>query len=185
MCQAVDTCVAQGAVQRLISWVRSEMKGFKKGFTTITINKLEMGECIPVHVDRFNWDNSTNYVLAVGAFQGGWTWMCVAGGSRRPPEECCVEDAHADLKGVTCDPRAWLRLQPHTPHAVAKVSKGVRWSIAVSTMGQLHKVAEGLWDSLGQLGFPIGHIKQEASKLHSGAGNDIMFRPWKDYPSMR
>eukprot|EP00971_Amphidinium_carterae_P162042 3212376-Amphidinium_carterae.3 len=182
------------AARKLIRWIGAQMRRLGEEFTTITINKVETGQCIHIHVDRYNWGNSINHVLVLGVFDGGQLWMSTPGGVDKPPAECCTEEGHSELRGdmrSTVD--QWLRLQPHTPHAIATVRSGTRWSIVVSCMGQLESVEGGLWNSLSQAGFPVQRLRQEAGRRRKHEAermgveidNKILFRPWRGHPSMR
>eukprot|EP00971_Amphidinium_carterae_P348082 6490310-Amphidinium_carterae.3 len=182
------------AVRDLIRWVADEAKQLGQEFTTMTINKVSAGGVVPVHVDKYNWHNSVNWTLVMGNFQGGMLWVSTPGGTDPPPVSCCTEGVHAELQGHLYKRKGrWLRIQPHAPHAVSEVTSGVRWSIVISCMGQLHKVADSLWDSLSQVGFPVSKTRAEAKVLRQHeaermgvrADNKVLFRPWRQKPSMR
>eukprot|EP00971_Amphidinium_carterae_P031064 611384-Amphidinium_carterae.2 len=127
------------AVRDLIRWVAEEAKQLGQEITTMTINRVSAGGVVPVHVDKYNWHNSVNWTLVLGNFQGGMLWVSTPGGTDPPPLACCTEGVHAELQGHLYKRKGrWLRIQPHAPHAVSEVTSGVRWSIVMSCMGQLH-----------------------------------------------
>eukprot|EP00971_Amphidinium_carterae_P147531 2923798-Amphidinium_carterae.1 len=118
-------------------------------YTTVVLSKLEVGDFVGEHTDKYNHSNSLNYVLALGDFSGGalevqqddGSWLSVP--------------VHGQL----------VSLDQHRPHRVAPITSGVRYSIVLATMGRLQAVPEAAWQELKALGFPVKCLQQQGKQL--------------------
>eukprot|EP00971_Amphidinium_carterae_P292797 5812916-Amphidinium_carterae.2 len=115
----------------------------------------------------------------------GKAWASVA---TLTTQQARIARAASEAKqlGMECTRKGrWLRVQPHSPHAVSEVLAGTWWSVVFGCVGQLDKVADGVWGSLSQLKFPVLNMRREAKRVRQhiagelgvAEGNYVLFRP--------
>eukprot|EP00971_Amphidinium_carterae_P060494 1197381-Amphidinium_carterae.1 len=54
--------------RQLLTQVHALMAPTHLEYTTVVISKLEVGDFVGEHTDKYNYNNSLNYVLAIGDY---------------------------------------------------------------------------------------------------------------------
>ena len=90
--------------------------------------QLNRASALPVHKDKNN--HGLSWLIAFGDFDGGRLWLEDPLGSQPPPP--CTQAWQKNLRGSYHDVKnRWLQFNPSRYHAVEKVTRGVRTSIAL------------------------------------------------------
>eukprot|EP00971_Amphidinium_carterae_P252688 5016731-Amphidinium_carterae.1 len=135
--------------RQFLTQVHALMDSTHLEYTTVVISKLEVGDFVGEHTDKYNYSNSLNYVLALGDYSGGVLEVQQSDGS------WLEVPVHGKL----------VSLEQHRPHRVSPITYGVRYSIVLATMGRLQAVPEEAWQELKALAFPVKGLQLQGKQL--------------------
>eukprot|EP00971_Amphidinium_carterae_P344897 6485560-Amphidinium_carterae.1 len=118
-------------------------------YTTIVISKLQVGDEVAVHTDKYNFANAVNLVLSIGDYTGGALEVQQGDGS------WMEIPSHGRL----------VQFDQRLPHRVLPVTYGVRYSVVFLTVGRLQAVPEEIWNNLKVWGFPVRKTQELGRQL--------------------
>ena len=120
-------------------------------FTSMTVAK---DLCTDAHRDRFNSWSSTNYVITVGAFDGGGIWQ--EGHCEGVPVVSVQVNEKEAVKGYVLPVRnKVVQVNPKKLHKTMPWQGGPKWTVIAHTIGQHEKMPSECRDELQSLGFPL------------------------------
>ena len=120
-------------------------------FTSMTVAK---DLCTDAHRDRFNLWSSTNYVITVGAFDGGGIWQ--EGHCEGAPVVSVQVNEKEAVKGYVLPVRdRVVQVNPKKLHKTMPWQGGPKWTVIGHTIGQHEKLSPECRDELQSLGFPL------------------------------
>ncbi|CAE7275903.1 GIP, partial [Symbiodinium microadriaticum] len=120
-------------------------------FTSMTVAK---DLCTDAHRDRFNLWSSTNYVITVGAFDGGGIWQ--EGHCEGAPEVSVQVNEKEAVQGYVLPVRdRVVQVNPKKLHKTMPWQGGPKWTVIAHTIGQHEKLPPVCRDELQSLGFPL------------------------------
>eukprot|EP00971_Amphidinium_carterae_P352622 6492679-Amphidinium_carterae.1 len=141
-----------------LQWIRqlAQCRGRQDDeYTSVMINQTsEQG--LPGHRDKNNQDGSLNWVLPLGEFQGGETWIEdypdeMTEKSIPLPESLRPPSWDTARRGTVYNhAQQWLRFNPQRHHAVLPVHAGTRFSITLFLPAGLSRLDQTAWSVLNE-----------------------------------